>query len=327
MVHSSARSTSFFAFFILSSPRKMATPAHCAFCFETLAANFEHRRSLSLAQVEELWDQYHATQAEDEDEDDEQDVEAESEQSHAARPAAISRLLNRDSATSSNSSLPSSESAASSTPSAASSSGEGTPASASSSRTSLFSIGKKSRDTYQEHPLFVTWNTVSRSGHKSLRGCIGTFEPLELENGLRSYSLTSALDDVRFSPIPASLLPSLSAHVTLLTNFSASNKDPMNWVIGKNGLRISFTHRGRRYGSTYLPDVAPEQGWTKEETVISLMRKAGWNGSTKDWEKTWREGNGALVTYEGKQVGLLYEEYKSFRDWVTSEGIQAKGSN
>ena len=40
-------------------------------------------------------------------------------------------------------------------------------------------------------PLFVTWNTVSRSGHKSLRGCIGTFEALELEEGLRTYAMTS----------------------------------------------------------------------------------------------------------------------------------------
>jgi AMMECR1 domain-containing protein len=37
----------------------------------------------------------------------------------------------------------------------------------------------------------VTWNTVSRSGNKSLRGCIGTFEAQELDEGLRNYALTS----------------------------------------------------------------------------------------------------------------------------------------
>jgi AMMECR1 domain-containing protein len=37
----------------------------------------------------------------------------------------------------------------------------------------------------------VTWNTVSKHGHKSLRGCIGTFEAQELAEGLKSYALTS----------------------------------------------------------------------------------------------------------------------------------------
>src|ERR1700710_2407907 len=99
----------------------------------------------------------------------------------------------------------------------------------------------------------------------------------------------SAFEDTRFSPISASELPTLSNHVTLLTNFSQPTKDPMDWTLGKHGLRISFSHQGRRYGSTYLPDVAKEQGWTKEETLISLMRKAGWNGSSSSWMRTWRD--------------------------------------
>lgn len=40
-------------------------------------------------------------------------------------------------------------------------------------------------------PMFVTWNTVTRSGGRQLRGCIGTFDPLELEKGLRTYATTS----------------------------------------------------------------------------------------------------------------------------------------
>jgi AMMECR1 domain-containing protein len=45
-----------------------------------------------------------------------------------------------------------------------------------------------------QYPLFVTWNTLSRSGHKSLRGCIGTFEAQDLAAGLKSYALTSYVD-------------------------------------------------------------------------------------------------------------------------------------
>jgi AMME syndrome candidate gene 1 protein len=51
-------------------------------------------------------------------------------------------------------------------------------------------------------PLFVTWNTISaRSGNKSLRGCIGTFEAQELEFGLKTYALTSFVP-----PLPLHIL-------------------------------------------------------------------------------------------------------------------------
>ncbi|KAK6397293.1 hypothetical protein LTR65_006267 [Meristemomyces frigidus] len=307
----------------------MATQAHCAYAFECLAASFEHRQPLGLAHVEELWEQYHASDAEDAGDENEDHVDQEvdgemgdagagAEQPATARPAAISRLLNKNSATSSSSSLPSTRSTGSSTPSRGS--GPETPAS---SRSSLSSVGRGRR----EHPLFVTWNTLSKNGHKSLRGCIGTFEAQELEHGLRSYALTSAFEDTRFPPISSSELPSLSNHVTLLTNFSQPTKDPLDWTLGKHGLRISFSYQGRRYGSTYLPDVAKEQGWTKEETLVSLMRKGGWNGSSSSWMRTWRDGRGEIVRYEGKQVGLHYPEWREWREWVDKAGVKSKALN
>ena len=137
----------------------------------------------------------------------------------------------------------------------------------------------------------------------------------------------SAFEDVRFQPIPASLLPSLHVGITLLINFSQPTKDPLDWTVGTHGIRISFNVHGRRYGSTYLPDVAKEQGWTKEEAIVSLMRKAGWNGSSSSWFRTWKDGKGELVRYEGKQVGLLYHEYKEWRDWVGCRGVKSKQLN
>ena len=185
----------------------MATQAHCAFCFETLAANFERQQPLTLPQVEDFWERYHASKKvtdaslensdyEDAEENENAEMtDADAEGQSSARPAAIARLLNRDtSAASSSSSLPSTRSGASSTQSQQNRSGADTPASSSSSvrsRSSLFSFARRRRsDKSAERPLFVTWNTVSRSGYKSLRGCIGTFEPQELEYGLRSYALT-----------------------------------------------------------------------------------------------------------------------------------------
>ncbi|OQO08097.1 hypothetical protein B0A48_06891 [Cryoendolithus antarcticus] len=293
----------------------MAVPAHCIFCFETLAATLEKRKALPLAQVEDSWTEYQLS-LRNEDVETEAGAETENDD-EAPKPAGISRLLNYSvgSAGSSNSSLPSS--GKSSTTASGRESGVATPASSKSSVSSIFSLGKGKKEKYIEVPLFITWNTVSaRSGHKSLRGCIGTFEPMELESGLRSYALTSALEDPRFPPIPASLFPSLSAHVTLLTNFSSPSRDPLAWTLGLHGIRISFYERSRRLSSTYLPDVAPEQGWDKEEAVVSLMRKAGWRGREEDWRATWDKGKGELVTYEGKVVGVAYEEYKGWREWV-----------
>jgi uncharacterized protein (TIGR00296 family) len=171
----------------------------------------------------------------------------------------------------------------------------------------------------EAHPLFVTWNTISRGSHeRRLRGCIGTFEPLSLSTGLSSYALTSAFDDTRFAPISKRELPSLECAVTLLTNFE-SVEDPMDWEVGAHGLRISFTDKGRRYGSTYLPDVAREQGWTKEETLVSLMRKAGWGGRKSEW----RNVKIKVVRYQGKKVSLGWDEWKAWRDWVEEEMADA----
>ena len=124
-----------------------------------------------------------------------------------------------------------------------------------------------------------------------------------------------AFDDHRFHPISLAELPTLECGVTLLTDFENA-PSPMAWELGKHGLRISFTYHGRRYGSTYLPHIAPEQGWTKEETIISLMRKAGWTGRKDEWRKV---GDLKLVIYQGLQRELTYSQWKEFRDWVKEQ--------
>ncbi|KAK7192952.1 hypothetical protein DPSP01_005160 [Paraphaeosphaeria sporulosa] len=296
----------------------MATQAHCAYCFETLSANLENREALTLQQVEELWKKYNADpsapdpNALDDETADDEDAPTAPDGSHC-RPAAISRLLAPSPATTSSSSVQST----SSTPSGASEASSAT--SKSSSRSSLFSRLQRKEESPTATPLFVTWNTVAKSNgtqlsEKRLRGCIGTFEAQKLDRGLRQYALISALEDTRFSPITAAELPTLECGVTLLTNFEPIS-DPLDWAIGTHGLRISFTHHGRRYGSTYLPDVAKEQGWTKEETLISLMRKAGWSGRRDEWKKV----ELGIVRYQGRQVRLGQKEWEEWRRWVEGE--------
>ncbi|KAF4982694.1 hypothetical protein FZEAL_1721 [Fusarium zealandicum] len=157
-------------------------------------------------------------------------------------------------------------------------------------------------------PLFVTWNTME-DGEPSLRGCIGTFEAQDLSEGIAEYALVSALHDTRFSPIRKSELPTLQVAVTLLTDFEQVD-DIFDWEVGVHGIRLSFYDRGRRYGSTYLPDVAAEQGWTKDEALFSLIRKAGWMGS----RGRWKDLELKVTRYQGKKTCLEYTEYKDWRE-------------
>lgn len=172
----------------------MATQAHCAYCFESLAASLEKRPGLSLRQVDALWKKYTADPTTTDTLETPVDSEIETSDSlsppSASDPsyksAAISRLLVPSPSTASSSSVQS----VSSTPSGISEASSAT--SKNSSRSSIFSkLQKAEEEAVQDHPLFVTWNTVTRSGEKRLRGCIGTFEAQELDEGLRSYALTS----------------------------------------------------------------------------------------------------------------------------------------
>ena len=200
----------------------MATTAHCAYCFEILAADLEDREPLEYRKVQELWSQHHSLnelKAEEEDGQDpelqdgddlvedsemdgieEPDVDEESEEEEEPPPSkpsklrlpSISRLQTTSPSSGSSSSTPSSLS----TTSSRAALGD---ASKSSSNTSFFSFRSRrsqqpspaARPKEEEHPLFVTWNTISPRGHKSLRGCIGTFDAQELSNGLKSYALTA----------------------------------------------------------------------------------------------------------------------------------------
>lgn len=83
-----------------------------------------------------------------------------------------------------------------------------------------------------------------------------------------------------------------------------------------HGIRISFVTKGRRYGACYLPDVAAEQGWTKEETMVSLMRKAGWGGKKDKWREV---GDIKVIRFRGDALSLDYKEFKAWREWATEK--------
>ena len=166
----------------------------------------------------------------------------------------------------------------------------------------------KTGDYPKQAPLFVTWN---KNG--DLRGCIGTFLDMHIEQGVSQYALISAFEDTRFSPIKSSELSQLSVSITLLDEFVEIN-DPQDWQIGLHGLKVLFSSNGRRYLGTFLPLVAEEQEWTKIETLWNLLRKAGFSGvsaaKTLDfYVSSIAAGSMKVVRYKGLKCGATYLEY------------------
>jgi len=114
-----------------------------------------------------------------------------------------------------------------------------------------------------EYPLFVTWLI---NEDEELWGCIGTFRADKLSKLLGEFAKTSAFKDDRFDPISLSEVEHLTCGVSLLTDFEKA-ENPLDWEVGTHGIEIDFKAKGKHYSGTFLPEVAEEYSWSKEETL------------------------------------------------------------
>ena len=119
-----------------------------------------------------------------------------------------------------------------------------------------------------------------------LRGCIGTIVPVTpVSRTVAQRAASAALDDSRFpSKVSVQELPHVRVEVSVLTppRQVASYKEI---VIGRHGIIL---RKGGR-SATFLPQVAPEQGWNRDQTLSHLARKAGVGTDG------WREGASFMV--------------------------------
>lgn len=110
-----------------------------------------------------------------------------------------------------------------------------------------------------------------------LRGCIGKFDPNEpLYRVVQHMAIAAATEDYRFPSVQPDEISSLEIEISALT--------PMRRIssvteieLGRHGIYIK---KGDRSG-TFLPQVATETGWTKDEFLGHCARdKAGlaWDG-------------------------------------------------
>lgn len=118
---------------------------------------------------------------------------------------------------------------------------------------------------------------VSLHEHGRLRGCIGHFgEDYPLFKIVEKMAKAAAFEDPRFPKVSRQELPKLDIEISVLTPMRRIH-DLNEFTLGKHGLYIRKGHRS----GTYLPQVAEEVNWTKEEFVSHCSHdKAGlgWEG-------------------------------------------------
>jgi AmmeMemoRadiSam system protein B/AmmeMemoRadiSam system protein A len=112
---------------------------------------------------------------------------------------------------------------------------------------------------------------VTLKKHGELRGCIGNMtQDLPLYQTVGRMALSAALHDSRFPRLSLTELKDVKIEISALTPYQRI--DSVDGIrIGQDGVLLK--HSGR--SAVFLPQVAPEQGWTRNEMLGNLCRKAG----------------------------------------------------
>jgi AmmeMemoRadiSam system protein A len=128
----------------------------------------------------------------------------------------------------------------------------------------------------QKAGVFVTLRTRPGAGQPAdkamrLRGCIGHMEAdVALLDLVPVMAVKAATEDPRFPPVTAVELPNLHIEISLLSPLEPVT-DVENIEVGVHGLVIIS---GLRRG-LLLPDVPRMFGWSREDYLAGICRKAG----------------------------------------------------
>lgn len=126
-----------------------------------------------------------------------------------------------------------------------------------------------------------------------MRGCIGELvgkQPLYLS--VQSAALSAALADPRFPTVTAEELPQIEIEISALTPLQEV-QDVNSIEVGVHGLVIV---KGGQQG-VLLPQVAPQEGWDREEFLRAVCRKAGLP------EEAWQEADAHLYAFSAEVFG------------------------
>ncbi|GJQ60381.1 MAG: AmmeMemoRadiSam system protein A [Candidatus Scalindua sp. AMX11] len=125
------------------------------------------------------------------------------------------------------------------------------------------------QESNKEHGVFVTLRTAGK-----LRGCIGQLVSRKpLGELVSEMAVSAALEDTRFEKnrIAINELDDLEIEISLLSPLQRI-ANPLEFELARHGVYIK---RGRKNGC-FLPQVASETGWSKEEFLTQCCQgKAG----------------------------------------------------
>lgn len=132
---------------------------------------------------------------------------------------------------------------------------------------SISTLLPNNRYLYKPLGVFVT---LKKDG--DLRGCIGRFEPKDpIYKVIQDTVIDAAINDRRFKPVTQDELKDIEIEISVMTPKVVEDK----WQdieLGRNGVVIK---KGSKSG-TFLPQVATDTGWSKEEFLSELCsQKAG----------------------------------------------------
>jgi AmmeMemoRadiSam system protein B/AmmeMemoRadiSam system protein A len=117
-----------------------------------------------------------------------------------------------------------------------------------------------------------------------LRGCIGHLQAdRPLCQVVGEVALKAAFEDGRFAPVMAGEMAEIQVEISVLTPFEKVT-GPQKVRVGIDGVLL----RKAGKSAVFLPQVATEQGWDREEMLGQLCRKAGlaataWQSNAEIW--------------------------------------------
>jgi AmmeMemoRadiSam system protein B/AmmeMemoRadiSam system protein A len=137
--------------------------------------------------------------------------------------------------------------------------------------------------------------TLKKDGN--LRGCIGRFEAVEpLYKVVQQMAIAASTQDSRFPEVTPAEFDEIDIEISVLTPMRKINSID-EFQLGKHGI---YMKKGYSSG-TFLPQVAQETGWTKEEFLGHCARdkaRIGWDG--------WKDAE--LYVYEAYIFGEKEEK-------------------
>lgn len=138
----------------------------------------------------------------------------------------------------------------------------------------------------EKRGVFVTLHKQGK-----LRGCIGCIIPVnELYTTVSRMAIESAVADTRFSPVKVEELDEIKIEISVLT-VPERVEDIEEIQLGRDGIILG---KGNKRG-VFLPQVATETGWSKEEFLTHLARdKAGLAADA------WKDKDTEIFTFQAE---------------------------